>query len=325
MHHKTCLVIVTGDTLYSLLVVDLTLPASVSIPDVGERYFSLSMLSGEHDTFKQLFAGNHTLTKDDCGCEPPCRQTNGQLWSTYKFHSASCKEPASEREKARGSRWLVACAGTAFGTRYAVVLGRMYYQQGNETDLAIAHSLQDGLTIEQEGDTSLLTWEPPAWDMADLMHIRGLLKELKVGSTEPVVYGHFNGADKVDHLHGLLNVAAAWGGPHGPTDQFYVLWTPPDDRAQYIITIGDVPIIENGFWSITVYSREGYLFDEKGTYQWTREKGSPTTVILGDCEHVAIPCVTTHPGWNIALRIFRPASSVISGDFKMPMPVLFKR
>ena len=56
------------DTLYSSLVLDLTTPATLTMPDIGERYQSLLVVNEGHFARKVIYdPGEHELTQEDMG------------------------------------------------------------------------------------------------------------------------------------------------------------------------------------------------------------------------------------------------------------------
>jgi len=280
---------------------DLSSPATLTFPDVGDRFLSLELCSETHDIFPSKYTpGKYHFTSNGCGCEPPCSSV---------ISGTSC---------------------TAFGTPYAFVVLRTVADADNATDLAEAHKAQDKFAVEQ---LDVGKWDVPDWDHADLLAVRETLLELKATSTEPVTFGFFTGPEKIDHLYGVLNVAAGWGGVR-PADQSYFFWGPAVvDERTYTLTMPKVPLDGNGFWSITVYNKEGYMFADPSNYN-SAAQGSrglnpdgSTTVYFGGCDDPArlVPskahCIPVIPGWNILTRFFRPGQEILDGSWVAPNPV----
>ena len=71
---------------------------------------------------------------------------------------------------------------------------------------------------------------------------------------------HRNEVDPVKNLIGSPMLRG--GNPEG--DALYLPITPArnDGSTIYKLTVGDVPV--NGFWSLTVYDREGYFHPNPG-------------------------------------------------------------
>jgi len=55
------------DTLYSAAVVDLSKPATVTLPDTGGRYMSMHVVNQDHYMYAVAKPGRYTLTKEDVG------------------------------------------------------------------------------------------------------------------------------------------------------------------------------------------------------------------------------------------------------------------
>ncbi|CAE8598148.1 unnamed protein product [Polarella glacialis] len=289
------------DTLYSFLIVDLSTSAEVTFPDVGHRFLSLEMLSQGHDVFPSVYQpGEYLLTKDGCGCPPPCSDT---------IQTGS------------------AC--TAFGTRHALIILRTLADAANASDIAAAHSAQDAFAVKQADAGK---WEVPDWNQTELSRIRNILLDLKAMSTAPVTFGFFTGPEKIDHLYGLLNVAAGYGGAR-PKDQSYFFWNSDGESGDFAITVPEVPVEANGFWSITVYSQEGFMFANPSNYNSAaqgsqgRNPGGSTTVYFGGCDHPKrqkpskAHCLPIQQGWGMIMRFFRPSEAILNGTWVPPKPI----
>ncbi len=55
------------DTLYSSMILDLSKPATVILPDTGDRYMSLHVVNQDHYMFAVTKPGRHELTKEKVG------------------------------------------------------------------------------------------------------------------------------------------------------------------------------------------------------------------------------------------------------------------
>lgn len=291
------------DTLYSLAVLDLRRPATVVFPPVGGRFVSFMVGSEFHDIFPALYSpGKYKVTRDGCGCAPPCRA-------------------AVEGEHC-----------TAVGTSKAFIILRILADASNATDIAMAHEVQDGFAVKQANSGS---WDVPHWNQTQLAAVRSNLLKLKEGS-KPVVFGFFSGPEKIDHLFGILNVAAGWGGARS-ADQTYTFWDSESaTETTFTLTMPQVPVEGNGFWSITVYNRDGFMFGSPSNYNSAAQgqaglnTDGSTSVYFGGCDDPQrqkpskAHCLKIEAGWNIVVRFFRPSSAVLDGTWTPPHPVADK-
>lgn len=55
------------DTLYSVVVLDLSKPAKITLPDVGNRFQSMLVISQDHYSFVEASPGTYELTEDEVG------------------------------------------------------------------------------------------------------------------------------------------------------------------------------------------------------------------------------------------------------------------
>mmetsp|Transcript_31881 Transcript_31881/g.101282 ORF Transcript_31881/g.101282 Transcript_31881/m.101282 type:complete len:295 (+) Transcript_31881:375-1259(+) len=281
-----------------MVVLDLWSPAFVTYPDVGDRFVSLMCGSESHDIFPGLYSpGTYRLTSNDCGCEPPCRaEEDGQ----------SC---------------------TAFGTPKAFALLRTFGDPSNTSDIESAHKAQDGFVVQQADGTK---WDVPDWNQSELSTVRDHLLALKQTSKEPPIFGFFTGPEKIDHLFGILNVAAGWGGARAQ-DQTYFLWVSQGTAGLFTLTMpANVPLEHLGMWSVTVYSKEGFMFDLPSNYNNAAQglnglnPDGSTTLYFGGCDDPErqkpspAHCMPTQPGWGYAVRFFRPGPAILDGSWAPP-------
>mmetsp|Transcript_78870 Transcript_78870/g.255822 ORF Transcript_78870/g.255822 Transcript_78870/m.255822 type:complete len:373 (+) Transcript_78870:132-1250(+) len=299
--HNQSVIRMNRDTLYSEVVLDLTRPAFVTYPDVGDRFISLMCGSESHDIFPAVYEpGRYLITENDCGCEPPCSANkDGHL-----------------------------CM--AVGTPKAFVILRTLADANNASDMTAAHQAQDGFVVEL---ANVGKWDVPDWNQSDLTAIRDQLLALKATSKEPPVFGFFTGPEKIDHLFGILNVAAGWGGARAQ-DQTYFFWVAQGESDTLTLKMpADLPLERLGFWSVTVYNKEGFMFALPSNYNSAVEgphglnPDGSTTVYFGGCDDPArqkpspAHCLEIKPGWNTIVRVFRPGKAILDGSWVPPNPL----
>jgi hypothetical protein len=195
-----------------------------------------------------------------------------------------------------------------------------FLDSNDPDDIAKANALQDQVEVSQADPGS---FDVPDWDHASLLKVRGALAVL--ASTVSDTRGFFGDKDVLDRLDFLMGTAAGWGG--NPKEAaIYFTHSPGqnDGKTPYTVTVKDVPLEGNGFWSITVYNQANYLEpNELGRNAFnnvTAEKNpdGSTTINAGGCEDGRINCIPITPGWNYVARTYRPRPEIVSGEWVFP-------
>ncbi len=260
------------DTVYSGVILDLSKPVTITLPDTGERYQSMHVISQDHYMFAESAPGTYVLTEE-----------------------------------------LV-------GTRFAAANFRTFVVPGDPQDVAAAHRAQDGITVEGGGEGP---YDAPKWNQDDLSKARQALSDIaELGFNSLYAFGRKEEVQPVDFLVG---VAAGWGGLPASAAMYNIDSVLENDgETPHALTVSDVPV--NAFWSITVYTSEGYLgANTLGVNSYNNSTAEPNedgsfTLHLGACEDGRANCIPITPGWSYTVRLYEPRQEIIEGDWSFPQP-----
>ena len=204
-----------------------------------------------------------------------------------------------------------------FDTPWVGVAARILVDPADEDDVATVNALQDQLAVKAN---SSRPFEMPDYDTASLDATRKALLELakRLGSFDRA----FGAKRDVDPVRHLVATAAGWGGlPDG--EARYLGVEPGLPVGEYKLTVRDVPV--DGFWSISVYSAEGFFeANERHAYSVnnitaiTNADGS-VTVHFGGCGDDRHNCLPIMDGWNYTVRLYRPRPEVLDGSWAFPI------
>lgn len=201
-------------------------------------------------------------------------------------------------------------------TRYLALLIRIFIDPTDPADAAKVHALQDAIKVEQ---VAAGRFEIPDWDKASLDAARAevnRLGEYDVGKA-------FGTRDQVDPTAHLIGTARGWGG-NPAHDATYASGQPKanDGSTIYRLTVRDVPV--DGFWSISVYNKDGFFEpNPQGAYSLNNLTAKPDddgsyTIQFGGCGEGVANCLPIMPGWNYAVRMYRPRQAILDGSWKFP-------
>ena len=119
----------------------------------------------------------------------------------------------------------------------------------------------------------------------------------------------------------LLATATGWG-LNPPRDAAYVGRYPDSDTELIKLTVKDVPV--DGFWSITVYNRKGFLVkNDLDSYSINNVTATPSadgsyTIQFGGCTQDTVNCLVTPPDWSYTVRMYRPREAILDGSWAFP-------
>lgn len=204
-------------------------------------------------------------------------------------------------------------------TRYMMAVVRTLIDADKSEDVKAANAKQDEIKVQQ---AAVGTFDVPNWDPTSQKQIRDALQILGANTgTDPAK--RFGMKDEVDRLDHLIGTAVGWGA-NPPDAATYASVNPVknDGKTVYAVTVKDVPV--DGFWSITVYNKDGYLEkNDLGVYSVNNVNGTPNpdgslTVQFGGDPKAGTNVLSITPGWNYTVRLYRPRKDILDGRWKFP-------
>ena len=203
------------------------------------------------------------------------------------------------------------------GTRYVFFIVRTFVDPNDPADLAAVSALQDRIGVEQAGAGS---FEAPAWDQASLVQVRNALKALggarhgrrvrTAGEGRPGPPSHRHGHRLGRQSGGRRRVCHAAFRERN------------DGTTVHRLTVKDVPV--DAFWSLSVYNEEGFFVpNPQGAYSLNNVTAKPDadgsyTIQFGGCGEGVRNCLPIMPGWNYAVRMYRPRKDILDGGWTFP-------
>lgn len=204
------------------------------------------------------------------------------------------------------------------GTPFVNLSVRTFVDPADSDDVAEVNRLQDQIVINAN---SSRPFTHPDYDQEDLDSTRAALLSLAEGLPDSDLT--FGSREQVEPTRHLIGTAFGWGGlPE--SEAYYYIESEPNPQGRYTLTFKDVPV--DGFWSVTIYNREGYLepdpYDSYNLNGITAQPEQDGSIVLnlspegGDLKnHLYVM-----DGWNYLIRLYRPHPEVIDGTWTPPTP-----
>jgi hypothetical protein len=203
------------------------------------------------------------------------------------------------------------------GSRYGIVIFRTFVDANDPSDIKAANALQDKIAVRQENPG---TFKVPEWDEASLVKVRDAIKVLAATRTDAT--GMFGDKAKLNPISHLLGTAFGWGGNAEEAAMYdNVVPAKNDGKTPHVVTVKNVPV--DGFWSITVYNKEGYMEkNAQNAYSFnnvTAKKNADGSITINfGGGPSAINNLPITPDWNYVVRMYQPKKEIINGSWSFP-------
>ena len=121
-------------------------------------------------------------------------------------------------------------------------------------------------------------------------------------------------------LHAQAERQPSGGNPDRDVLSLHVTPAMNDGSTIYRLTVKDVPV--DGFWEVTVYDSDGH-FQQNEPYTQSsisakKARDGATVIQFGGCNRVIRNCLSTMPGWNYVVRLYRPRPEILDGVWRFP-------
>ena len=198
-------------------------------------------------------------------------------------------------------------------TDFAMVAMRIRANQNDPGDDDAIAALRAGVKLEVGGNASHVR---PNYDMEQLVALRD---ELTVEGTKLGTLMGMQGAHgTIEPMMHLYGTAIGWGLLPDAQAQYLGSAKFSNDGC-YMASYDAPPFNEPGFFSITIYDADGWIYDENGIlneFNMNLNDDGSFDAYFGECGDVDNNLPTVD-GWNYILRIYEPKLDELQ-DFRLP-------
>lgn len=202
------------------------------------------------------------------------------------------------------------------GTQYAFSIIRTQVNMNDSNDIKKVASLQDRVKIIQSDKGEFIQTEN--WDKAERLSMRSeyLKKQKEDKVTSKDMFGK---KGEVTPENRNIGVAYGWGGLPEKAAVYPVIPI-PNSSSEMVLTLKDVPIAQNAFWSVTIYDKDGFVKGKNFNINsiFTKQQYQGDYKIHFGADSLQDNFLEVYPGSNANLRIYSPKKPYFDGSWKVP-------
>lgn len=202
-------------------------------------------------------------------------------------------------------------------TEFVLVVLRIRAHDNDPEDEEKIKALQQAARITAKSTV------PHVMPNYDLEQLEALRKELAAQAAAMDSYNSMQGArGTVDERMHLLGTAVGWGLLPDANAR-YLWYGQQDGQGCYRATYSVPPFDEPGFFSITMYDADGWLFSDRAVlneHNLEFNEDGTFDVNFGDCGVDAKNNLPIVDGWNFVLRVYEPRSEELD-RYSLPAPL----
>ncbi len=202
-------------------------------------------------------------------------------------------------------------------TDFVAIAMRIRFNNSDPDDKAKVQALRDATKL------NIKATEPhvlPNYDMEQLVSLRNEL------AAEAAEYGSFNNMQGArgtvdEHMH-ILGTAAGWGLLPDANAR-YLSYGQEDGEGCFKATYEAPPFNDPGFFSITMYDAEGWMFSDRAIlneFNIEFNEDGKFDAFFGDCGADTRNNLPIVDGWNFLMRVYEPRLTELN-SYKLPTPV----
>ncbi|MCE7578468.1 DUF1214 domain-containing protein [Aliivibrio fischeri] len=203
-------------------------------------------------------------------------------------------------------------------TDFAMIVARTQIDPNDPSDINNVKRIQNQITVKTNSHNQ---HKLPNYDLKQLVSLRHKLVD------EGKKFGSLNGMQgargtvgKRMHLYGT---ALGWGLLPDKNAQYlsyYSQGQAADATKCITATYKQPPVTGNGFYSITIYNKEGWIANERSVLNKNNLKFNQDgsfTVNYGNCPENAINHVPVTDNWDMLMRVYEPDMNALK-QYKLP-------